>query len=182
MVVRVVRLGSHRVKDEGTRIGTVRRPPRGVPKAAFASRNWYDVWFPNLAPSVETMKSAEATTPTVAGFLKKYRAEMATPRTAGLDVPGALAACELPSAATAKTSRVAIADPARLARRERREARVAWISPSDRASEAAACSSAISAADCLRAGHQRGGRSRPAGWLPRARPRASSPDHRYFWK
>jgi uncharacterized protein YeaO (DUF488 family) len=81
MVVRVVRLGSPRSKDEGTRIGTVRRPPRGVPKAAFASQNWYDVWFPNLAPSVETMKSgqAAATTGEWRRFVKKYRAEMATP-------------------------------------------------------------------------------------------------------
>ena len=55
MVARVVRLGSPRVKDEGTRIGTVRRPPRGVPKTLFASQNWYDVWFPNLSPSVETL-------------------------------------------------------------------------------------------------------------------------------
>lgn len=81
MVVRVVRLGSPRAKDEGTRIGTVRRPPRGVPKAAFASQDWYDVWFPNLAPSVETMKSgqAAATPREWQAFLKKYRAEMATP-------------------------------------------------------------------------------------------------------
>jgi uncharacterized protein YeaO (DUF488 family) len=81
MVVRVVRLGSKRLKDEGTRIGTVRRPPRGVPKAAFAAQNWYDVWFPNLAPSVETMKAgqAAATPAQWQAFLKKYRAEMATP-------------------------------------------------------------------------------------------------------
>ena len=81
MVVRVVRLGSQRVKDEGTRIGTVRRPPRGVPKSEFASRNWYDVWFPNLAPSFETMKFAhQAETPAQwAAFFKKYRAEMSTP-------------------------------------------------------------------------------------------------------
>lgn len=81
MVVRVVRLGTERVKGEGTRIGTVRRPPRGVPKTAFASHNWYDVWFPNLAPSVETMKRGQAAaTPTEwLVFLKKYRAEMATP-------------------------------------------------------------------------------------------------------
>ena len=80
MVVRVVRLGSQRLKDEGTRIGTVRRPPRGVPKAAFASQNWYDVWFPNLAPSAETVKSGQqaATAREWAAFLKKYRAEMAT--------------------------------------------------------------------------------------------------------
>ena len=81
MVVRVVRLGTQRFKDEGTRIGTVRRPPRGVPKTAFASQNWYDVWFPNLAPSVETMKSgqAAATPAQWLAFLKKYRAEMARP-------------------------------------------------------------------------------------------------------
>jgi len=81
MVVRVVRLGSPRLEGEGTRIGTVRRPPRGVPKSKFSSQNWYDVWFPNLAPSLETMKLAhEAKTPAEwARFTKKYRAEMATP-------------------------------------------------------------------------------------------------------
>lgn len=81
MVVRIVRLGSARSADEGTRIGTVRRPPRGVPKAEFASRNFYDVWFPNLAPSLQTMKMAqEATTPAQwAAFVRKYRAEMAEP-------------------------------------------------------------------------------------------------------
>lgn len=81
MVVRVVRLGTDRAVDEGLRIGTVRRPPRGVPKSEFASRNWYDVWFPNLAPSVETMKlGQQATTPAQwAAFARKYRAEMASP-------------------------------------------------------------------------------------------------------
>lgn len=81
MVVRVVRLGTERAADEGTRIGTVRRPPRGVPKSEFASRNFYDVWFPNLAPSLETMKLAQqATTPAQwAAFTRKYRAEMASP-------------------------------------------------------------------------------------------------------
>jgi len=81
MSVRVVRLGSQRVENEGLRIGTVRRPPRGVPKAEFASQNWYDVWFPNLAPSVQTMKLGQkAETPAQwARFIKKYRAEMATP-------------------------------------------------------------------------------------------------------
>jgi len=69
------------VQGEGTRIGTVRRPPRGVPKTEFASQNWYDVWFPNLAPSPETMKSGQtANTPAQwAAFAKRYRAEMATP-------------------------------------------------------------------------------------------------------
>ncbi len=81
MAIRVVRLGSPRVEGEGIRIGTVRRPPRGVPKTDFASQNWYDVWFPNLAPSVETMKHGQgAKTPAQwARFIKKYRAEMATP-------------------------------------------------------------------------------------------------------
>lgn len=81
MGVRIVRLGSPRVRGEGTRIGTVRRPPRGVPKAEIASRNWYDVWFPNLAPSLETMKLGQAAeTPAQwAAFARKYRAEMAAP-------------------------------------------------------------------------------------------------------
>ncbi len=81
MAVRVVRLGMPRLEDEGLRIGTVRRPPRGVPKTEFARQNWYDVWFPNLAPSVETMKLAqEAKTPAQwSAFVRKYRAEMATP-------------------------------------------------------------------------------------------------------
>ena len=81
MVVRIVRLGTPRSKDEGIRIGTVRRPPRGVPKSEFASGNWYDVWYPNLAPSVETMKlGQEAAMPAEwAAFVKKYRSEMAAP-------------------------------------------------------------------------------------------------------
>jgi uncharacterized protein YeaO (DUF488 family) len=81
MGVRVVRLGSPRVPGEGLRIGTVRRPPRGVPKAEFASRDYYDVWFPNLAPSLETMKVGQAATTLAqwAAFARKYRTEMATP-------------------------------------------------------------------------------------------------------
>jgi uncharacterized protein YeaO (DUF488 family) len=80
MVVRVIRLGSDRIEGEGLRIGTVRRPPRGVAKTEFASQNWYDVWFPNLAPSAETVKlgqSAKSDKEWLA-FAKKYRAEMAT--------------------------------------------------------------------------------------------------------
>jgi len=81
VTIRIVRLGSARTKDEGIRIGTVRRPPRGVPKAEFASQNWYDVWFPTLAPSVETIKLGQAAeTPAQwATFIKKYRAEMSKP-------------------------------------------------------------------------------------------------------
>jgi len=81
MTIRVVRLGSPRLAGEGIRIGTVRRPPRGVPKSEFSSQNWYDVWFPNLAPSVETMKIGQgANTPAQwSAFVRKYRSEMATP-------------------------------------------------------------------------------------------------------
>ena len=81
MVVRIVRLGSARSEGEGVRIGTVRRPPRGVPKVEFSSQNWYDVWFPNLAPSAETIKLGQlAETPAQwAKFAKLYRTEMLTP-------------------------------------------------------------------------------------------------------
>jgi len=69
------------VAGEGLRIGTVRRPPRGVPKTRFASGNWYDVWFPNLAPSLKTMKLAQQakTSAQWKTFVKKYRAEMSAP-------------------------------------------------------------------------------------------------------
>jgi uncharacterized protein YeaO (DUF488 family) len=81
MAVRIVRLGTERVKSEGLRIGTVRRPPRGVPKSEFSSQNWYDVWYPNLAPSEDLVKLAQwaATAKQWADFEKKYRKEMSTP-------------------------------------------------------------------------------------------------------
>jgi uncharacterized protein YeaO (DUF488 family) len=60
MSVRVVRLGTPRSPREGIRIGTVRRPPRGVPKGMFATQDWYDIWFPNLAPSEATVKLTES--------------------------------------------------------------------------------------------------------------------------
>lgn len=86
MSVRVLRLGTDRVEGEGVRIGTVRRPPRGVPKAEFGSRNWYDVWLPNLSPSPETMKLGQKaqTDKDWRAFEKKYRAEMAAPDNAHL--------------------------------------------------------------------------------------------------
>jgi uncharacterized protein YeaO (DUF488 family) len=93
MPIRIVRLGTPRARDEGTRIGTVRRPPRGVPKSEFAARDFYDVWFPNLAPSVETMKlGQQARTPAEwAAFVRKYRSEMAAPDAAhALDLLAAL--------------------------------------------------------------------------------------------
>ena len=81
MTLRIVRLGSPRHENEGTRIGTVRRPPRGIPRDRFASGNWYDVWFPVLAPSVETMKlgQAAATAAQWAAFRTKYKSEMSAP-------------------------------------------------------------------------------------------------------
>lgn len=81
MAIRIVRLGTDRLPGEGLRIGTVRRPPRGVPKSGFASQNWYDVWYPNLAPEAETVKMAlSATTDREwTAFVKKYRSEMGTP-------------------------------------------------------------------------------------------------------
>jgi uncharacterized protein YeaO (DUF488 family) len=87
MSIRIVRLGTPRHRDEGTRIGTVRRPPRGVPKSEFASGDWYDVWFPNLSPSPELVKRALASQADLsavgerewAAFTRGYRAEMARP-------------------------------------------------------------------------------------------------------
>jgi len=82
MPIRVVRLGSPRLEGEGLRIGTVRRPPRGVPKAEFGSRNFYDVWLPDLAPSEALLKLGQAA---AAGdeqwrsFARRYRAEMNQP-------------------------------------------------------------------------------------------------------
>ena len=78
MAVRIVQLGSSRISDEGLRIGTVRRPPRGVPKSEFASRNYYDVWLPNLAPSEELLKAGQSAKDETAwhSFVKRYRSEM----------------------------------------------------------------------------------------------------------
>lgn len=79
-MIRVVRLGSDRDPAEGLRIGTVRRPPRGVPKERFAVENWYDVWLPQLAPSAELLQEAQAADTPKAWetFVRKYRAEMRT--------------------------------------------------------------------------------------------------------
>ena len=81
MTMKIVRLGTARSAGEGLRIGTVRRPPRGVPKTEFTSGNWYDVWYPNLAPSLETMKLGQSVESDKewAAFSKKYRAEMNEP-------------------------------------------------------------------------------------------------------
>lgn len=81
MAIRVVRLGSDRLPGEGVRIGTVRRPPRGVAKRDFASRNFYDVWLPVLSPSPATLKLGLGATSDRewAKFMRKFRSEMARP-------------------------------------------------------------------------------------------------------
>lgn len=86
MAIRVVRLGNPRVQGEGLRLGTVRRPPRGVPKAEFATRDFYDVWLPDLAPSESLLKQAlgAADERSWKTFARRYRAEMKRPETARL--------------------------------------------------------------------------------------------------
>ena len=81
MTISIVRLGSPRAKGEGLRIGTVRRPPRGVAKSEFASGNWYDTWLPNISPSPETMKLGQQvkTDKEWTVFEKRYRSEMKRP-------------------------------------------------------------------------------------------------------
>ena len=81
MAVRVVRLGTPRTAGEGLRVGTVRFPPRGVPKADLAARDFYDVWFPNLAPSAALLKVAKDADSAAAWktFERRFRAEMAKP-------------------------------------------------------------------------------------------------------
>lgn len=81
MSIRIVRLGSDRARGEGLRIGTVRHPPRGVPKSEHSRQNWYDSWLPELAPSAELVKQAQAASSDVQWrtFVKRYRAEMSAP-------------------------------------------------------------------------------------------------------
>jgi uncharacterized protein YeaO (DUF488 family) len=93
MTVRIVRLGSPRGRGEGLRIGTVRRPPRGVPKAEFGTRDYYDVWLPLLSPSPETVKLAQGAEDerAFAAFMRRYRAEMKAPAASqALDLLAAL--------------------------------------------------------------------------------------------
>ncbi len=86
MSIRVVRLGSPRGPDEGLRLGTVRRPPRGVPKSEHASRDFYDVWLPDLAPSEALVKQGLHASDERAwsAFVRRYRAEMKRPEAARL--------------------------------------------------------------------------------------------------
>ena len=82
MAVRIVRLGEPRTLGEGLRIGTVRRPPRGVPKSEFAARDYYDTWLPELAPTQELVSQAMAaqTEKDWQAFVRSYRKEMAAPQ------------------------------------------------------------------------------------------------------
>lgn len=86
MAIRVVQLGATRAANEGLRLGTVRRPPRGVPRAEHASRDFYDVWLPELAPSAELVKKVLSATDERAWqrFVNRYRAEMKRPPAARL--------------------------------------------------------------------------------------------------
>lgn len=86
MAIRVVRLGTRRGAGEGLRLGTVRRPPRGVPKARFAKDDWYDLWLPDLAPSEPLVKQALRAQSDAdwRAFARKYRKEMAAPEKARL--------------------------------------------------------------------------------------------------
>lgn len=81
MPLHIVRLGTSRSENEGLRIGTVRRPPRGIPKERFAEDDWYDVWLPELAPSAELVKEAQAARSDAdwEAFARQYRKEMSTP-------------------------------------------------------------------------------------------------------
>ncbi len=82
MAIRIVQLGTARLPDEGLRLGTVRRPPRGVPKSQYASRNFYDVWMPDLSPSADTIRyfqSGDQTDAEWKRFEKRYRSEMKAP-------------------------------------------------------------------------------------------------------
>ena len=93
VAIRIVRLGTDRIPGEGLRIGTVRRPPRGIPKTEYASKNFYDVWLPTLAPSPDTVKLALAARSERdwSRFVKKYRNEMGgTHETAALNLLAAL--------------------------------------------------------------------------------------------
>ena len=84
MVIRIVRLGSSRSPGEGLRIGTVRRPPRGVPKSEYARRDYYDLWLPELAPSPELfawVRSHPLTDARWRTYARRYNAEMRRPET-----------------------------------------------------------------------------------------------------
>jgi uncharacterized protein YeaO (DUF488 family) len=93
VAIRIVRLGTPREPNEGLRVGTVRRPPRGVRKEDFASKDFFDVWFPNLSPSPELIKDAKSSDDerSWSAFKKRFRAEMSRTETSReLDLLAAL--------------------------------------------------------------------------------------------
>lgn len=86
MPIRIVQLGTPRAKNEGVRLGTVRRPPRGVPKSRFAADDWYDVWLPALSPSAELVKAGLSSTSEASwnAFARRFRSEMKRPEASHL--------------------------------------------------------------------------------------------------
>jgi len=86
MTIRIVQLGTPRTRGEGVRLGTVRRPPRGVPKSRYAADDWYDVWLPNLSPSAELVKAGLTSTSTKSwqSFVRRFRSEMKRPEASHL--------------------------------------------------------------------------------------------------
>ena len=113
MPISIIRLGSVRLKGEGLRIGTVRRPPRGVPKAKFASENWYDVWLPELSPSEATVKLGQKAETDASGRCsrRRYAKEMAAPDGSRCSICSRRCRSEpiFRSAAIARTNRAATA-------------------------------------------------------------------------
>lgn len=85
-MIRIVRLGSQRVRGEGIRLGTVRRPPRGVRARDYARQNWFDVWFPNLAPTSALLRRTKIQDDDAGWrtFAKRYRAELENPEASRL--------------------------------------------------------------------------------------------------
>jgi uncharacterized protein YeaO (DUF488 family) len=81
MPIRIVQLGSPRLPDEGVRIGTVRRPPRGVSKDRYAQDNWFDIWYPELSPVPQLMKLAQSSKSESEWnvFVRQFRKQMGEP-------------------------------------------------------------------------------------------------------
>ena len=81
MTIRIVQLGSPRLPDEGVRIGTVRRPPRGVSKERYAKDNWYDVWYPELSPTPQLMALGKSNQSDAEwkSFARQFRKQMSEP-------------------------------------------------------------------------------------------------------
>jgi uncharacterized protein YeaO (DUF488 family) len=95
VAISIIRLGTPRGPDEGLRIGTVRRPPRGVPKDRYGKENWYDVWYPELSPTAQLMTQGKASSSDAEwnAFVRKFRKQMSEPAASRtLDLLSALSA------------------------------------------------------------------------------------------